>query len=127
MSDTPLTDKHCDFGNVGRNGERIIVTTVPAEFSRTLERDLAQARAALDARWLPIESAPKDIVNESHGHEFGPPILVVTHYREVVRARWWRFRESSNFIADGNLAVVNPTHWMPLPEPPASSAEEARG
>lgn len=65
------------------------------------------------SEWQPIETAPKD----------GTPILVACPYSSGVavenvrwidrpRARGWRFH---NY---GPALGVQPTHWMPLPEPP---------
>lgn len=74
--------------------------------------------------WQPIETAPKD----------GTPVLL---YRECAgwSVRGWGYWVDvkgidgwvSHGFGDppGNLGLGHPTHWMPLPEPPALSA--ARG
>lgn len=57
--------------------------------------------------WQPIETAPKD----------GTDILVYEKYKDseyiVVASNhgfYWAF--------DDRDTEINPTHWMPLPEPP---------
>lgn len=78
------------------------------------------------APWKPIETAPRKIVVRYEGAtkgyfaEYGEYILVYTG--SVQRARWWQSSDEPerycNFIADGGQAC-HPTHWMPLPKPPA--------
>lgn len=72
--------------------------------------------------WLPIETAP----TETGRLGIGQPILVTNGSQQaVVRWResdsagedWW----NEGWLIDGtgeDLAFT-PTHWMPLPEPPA--------
>ena len=54
--------------------------------------------------WQPIETAPKD----------GRPIIV-TDGAAVYGSAWWHGRDSVWLDCDG----CTPTHWMPLPAPPA--------
>ena len=78
--------------------------------------------------WQPIETAPKDAVKTTSFHDYGPSILVWPAFGEVTCARWWQSRQEKthcNFIDDGGNAV-HPTHWMPLPSPPAGGAEGQR-
>lgn len=62
--------------------------------------------------WQPIETAPKD----------GTELLV--HPFDVVRWRaehggfWYADRVSE---IDGDWLEEDPTHWMPLPNPPVES------
>ena len=75
-------------------------------------------------QWQPIETAPKDGTNiilfgegkvtvggwvsaEDQGAEPGEEYLIA--------AGWWSI----------DLADNNPTHWMPLPDPPAGGGEAA--
>lgn len=73
--------------------------------------------------WQPIETAPRD----------GRPILIARHMGEFGWVRGWAHWEDvrgiSGWIArgffehPGVLGLTAPTHWMPLPAPPAASKE----
>ncbi len=77
-----------------------------------------------DDRWLPIETAPKD----------GTKILALCHPTFVesgkpmsfsyINVVWWRadrFKDSQwKWRHSLNDSAAEPTHWMPLPEPPVS-------
>ena len=81
--------------------------TMPAENSGALNNQ--PPRKAADMNWQPIETAPWS----------GPPVLL------------WRSRTKEHYVAarikgehgpgwctpDG-FQIFEPTHWMPLPEPP---------
>lgn len=58
--------------------------------------------------WQPMESAPKD----------GSDILVCSDDKAIVCA-WWSddFGEWRTYGVGGNQ-WIEPTHWMPLPDPP---------
>ena len=59
--------------------------------------------------WYPIETAPK--------RDEGRDILVWDGFVcDVVNVGWWEGDEPVWFNGD---VRVNPTHWMPLPEPPS--------
>lgn len=60
--------------------------------------------------WMPIESAPKDGTTVIYG-----TVKWVTcgHYADE---GWWEMNNSSTDAWGG---VDYPTHWMPLPPPPA--------
>ena len=85
-----------------------------------LEAALAAQESAV-AQWQPIESAPKD----------GTTVLVgVQHEMYGFVRGYGRFKGNpgafvsgwiSNGFSDppGNLGLGNPTHWMPIPPPPA--------
>jgi hypothetical protein len=69
--------------------------------------------------WQPIETAPKDIVWASGATQYGVNILAGSVYSsEPYVCKWWQHGEASNWIGPGGWPV-NPTHWMPLPKPPA--------
>ena len=60
--------------------------------------------------WQPIETAPKD------GHR----LLMAGNNRGVawVTIAHWAPYAGCVWNADEMKALQNPTHWMPLPEPP---------
>lgn len=73
---------------------------------------LVKLRAPDD--WQPIETAPKD------GSVFiaawkcdGSGDIIVSG-----DVHWWRPRRQFLSVADG---LIYPTHWQPLPAPPAST------
>lgn len=61
--------------------------------------------------WQPIETAPKQdgkhVLLFGDGDDFEECVIV--GWWDVDRDRWMPFH---------GYAQVNPTHWMPLPEPP---------
>jgi hypothetical protein len=59
-------------------------------------------------KWQPIETAPKD-GKEVLGYDLG----VISGM--CWNGRWWEWTVLS--WSDGTFAT-DPTHWMPLPEPP---------
>lgn len=71
--------------------------------------------------WLPIETAPKD----------GTRVLVYATLRGAsLSGRDWKkdlgkwvviaaWEEEYNVWWDGSQCTLEPTHWMPLPAPPA--------
>lgn len=61
--------------------------------------------------WQPIETAPRD----------GTPVLAATSRSQYVawnngRSDMWVFVDDGR----GNSFFFRPTHWMPLPPPPAT-------
>ena len=84
------------------------------EYLRTYEpvlRDCLQQ--ALDMRWRPIESAPKD----------GTKVLVyrpifVDRYITEIGIDWWdKWDGAPEGCWMKSRVDVQPTHWMPLPKP----------
>ena len=77
-----------------------------------LETELAALKA--DSEWQPIETAPKD-GTVFLGYKLG-------QFRECYKVprddcdMWW-FGGTSG--ADDLFPNIKPTHWMPLPKPPA--------
>jgi len=68
--------------------------------------------------WQPIESAPKDgtfvlVIDSEYGDHSG---AFVARYTEAFSGCW---------LTSHTPHVVCPTHWMPLPTPPAIA--KARG
>lgn len=77
--------------------------------------------AAMEDRmtWKPISSAPRDgtsvIVYSKEVHDFDDPTSV-SHWSEFNNA--WCFSHYDRY-----LGPENPTHWMPLPEPPKETPD----
>lgn len=65
-------------------------------------------------KWQPIDTAPKDgryvMTYRSVEPHFEP--MYFTHLRHA-GAKWCWF--------DGDYPAMQPTHWMPLPEPPVEN------
>lgn len=71
--------------------------------------------------WQPIETAPRDgtpILVYSPGHDQSDPTnIIVAKFEDYEGETWWAFCE--NVLADiAGQVDPEPTHWMPLPEPP---------
>ena len=92
----------------------------------TADQMRAYAQAALNARtggdgWLPIESAPKD----------GTLVLLSRPGAAVWQGNW--VGQSGRYVINGwtrfNSVDIGwePTHWQPLPTPPAALASQAVG
>lgn len=63
--------------------------------------------------WRPIESAPRS----------GVSILVClagTNANCVWKAYWAQRKRGARWEAWGCQVPFNPTHWMPIPEPPSA-------
>jgi hypothetical protein len=58
-------------------------------------------------KWKHIHTAPKD----------GTFILVWFEEAQHHFILWW-FADNWRFKGSNNIPIVDPTHWMPLPEPP---------
>lgn len=60
--------------------------------------------------WLPIESAPRNVL----------PILCAHQPSKRIHVAWREEEWSDNFkrYGEGDGRTWRPTHWMPLPEPP---------
>lgn len=62
--------------------------------------------------WQPIETAPKDGTNIL---VFGYGDMTVVHWN--IYGLYWNLSESGAYAENGEW---QPTHWMPLPPPPAT-------
>lgn len=62
------------------------------------------------SEWKPIETAPKD----------GSPVLAFFGPRHIEGVFWDDAPGVWCFYSDGDITFPykQPTHWMPLPEPP---------
>ena len=71
-------------------------------------------------QWQPIETAPKDT-----------PVLIWAEGEQMITAQYCTYRANNNTIyraewqlldsgryAEDHDMSYDPTHWMPLPEPP---------
>jgi hypothetical protein len=68
------------------------------------------------AQWRPIETAPKDgstVLLYFADHSLAYP-MIGTGFWDGVTGQWW------------NKAWNEATHWMPLPDPPATAATEEK-
>lgn len=89
----------------------------PEEHELVKEIDTALAALSQSA-WRPIEEAPKDgtvILVVPAGGEFNTS---VAFYYPGSAGAVWIIPETNRYL------TVEPTHWMPLPEPP--QAEETK-
>ena len=64
------------------------------------------------SEWQPIETAPED----------GTPVLIFSakhgkNHKSPVALDFYHFRRDG-WAYGGWYAIDNPTHWMPIPEPP---------
>ena len=92
------------------------------EYITHVESQRDELLAALECRWRPIETAPKNkevfigafIDGEFH---FGKAVCFYEHGNEFegefYYGWYWSIDDVSESVAD------NPTHWMPLPPAPA--------
>lgn len=98
-----------------------------------------RALAALDAvEWRPIESAPKDgcefLLARGERVTFGHWLVDEggIHEHRDLAGNWIGQDESDGYEGwmswDGGFTEKEPpTHWMPLPAPPADAVEVSRG
>ena len=79
--------------------------------------------------WRPIETAPRDgTAFLAYGvHNTSPPdaqrgVKPGDHWWAIILFDVWRKRSDGGdcwvFSKDGKYTWSEPTHWMPLPEPP---------
>lgn len=108
---TPRTDE-AEYHSTGDN----YLYVVDSDFARRLERELQALQRAQE--WQPIETAPKD------GRR-----IILGYAGSYSEEGYWLSDPSKNywgetgwFATDENVLShhpSNPTHWMPLPEPPS--------
>lgn len=87
--------------------------------ARRSRAEIARLRAALD--WQDISTAPRDGADILVIVQGGHPQTGVPFTPEVVSwdgREWWGVMWSSD-----EHVVYEPTHWMPLPPPPALAQE----
>jgi hypothetical protein len=64
--------------------------------------------------WQPIETVQ---------HQDTEPVLLFT--TEGVELAWWSAHNNGWLSNDGHYLYGTPTHWVPLPNPPATEKETA--
>lgn len=83
----------------------------------------AQQIARLAAGWQDIATAPKDGTEVMLFREMEP-------WRVMGHGAWFQHGKVGGWIArgfhepPGELGLAHPTHWMPLPDPPAARPAE---
>lgn len=98
------------------------------EVLRAMRNIAEMAWNAAQPQWQPIETAPESGPFLVHGGMFRSELYSDSKTREAVkvsgRAPYIMFHNKGDilfYVADANydeVWVVNPTHWMPLPEAP---------
>ena len=85
-----------------------------------LVNNLPAIIAALRAQeWQPIETAPRD----------GTRFLGMFQNAEISRVTWWSSRQAAqhgNGWVFSQNGLTTPTHWRPLPTPPAHDKGEPK-
>ncbi len=79
-------------------------------------------------KWQPIDTAPK---------LFSPPLSHINHHAPDILGLWgkafycichWGGPSQPFWIGGDNKPVpFQPTHWMPLPEPPEADEKTTKG
>jgi hypothetical protein len=93
-----------------------------------------------DMEWRPIETAPKRPLRASRQSDHfptrngeiikhGPIIIVAFGYKGFEKWKsdvgyWSDYYKCWRFLEDDGPNDVQPTHWMPLPEPPLAKNGE---
>lgn len=88
-----------------------------AEYARSLQSTRSEA---MESKWQPIETAPKDkrgILGWFPGCKCTFSIVWHRYSKEEDTRCWHSFGGSGGFYGE------QPTHWMPLPEPPGGDDE----
>jgi hypothetical protein len=79
-------------------------------YLKRVEAEVARLTQEQGSGWQPIETAPKD----------GTNVLVWCPYRRIPVAATWQTAEF--YWVELYQGSVTPTHWIPLPDPPAALA-----
>jgi hypothetical protein len=73
--------------------------------------------------WQPIETAPKDGTTVIVCRRAGKSRWRMWHPDEVWSDTWGRIRDDEY---NWQFAMEDPTHWIPLPEPPHAKKKKAK-
>ena len=96
------------------------MSRVGADFVVALVNNLPAIIAALRAQeWQDIETAPRD----------GTRFLGMFQNAETYRVTWWSSRQAAqhgNGWVFSQNGLTTPTHWRPLPTPPAHDKGEPK-
>ena len=95
-----------------------MLSEFPEEITEGEKQARANASASLSEAkaggWQPIETAPKDGTSIL-GYWLGGQHDCAIHATKFIRGRWWATNE--------DFPQREPTHWQPLPAPPAQRGE----
>ena len=69
------------------------------------------------AKWQPIETALVKPFDKEKWYVDGEDVLVFQYYHRIARYCYTKTGKG-RWIERGSGHVIEPTHWMPLPEPP---------
>jgi hypothetical protein len=99
-----------------------MVERAKAEADRTASRPIAD-------EWQPIETAPKDgscvLVTGRFGGRQRP--IPCDAWQRTPRIVWFEMHRTWLGFPSGKALDGEPTHWRPLPEPPAITTIQAQG
>lgn len=82
---------------------------------------LLQAGIVSQARWQPIETAPKDgdrILLCQNVEGYGPT------WQHIYSGKWLCYEDMTGYWDGGDYRGQPPTFWMPLPPPPVVAAND---
>jgi hypothetical protein len=87
-------------------------TTWAGKFQRTKGKRMAKMETA----WQPIETAPKDVT----GARF-LAYSAAAAWMDIANVGWTEADGRIVYVNDDGFAIGQPTHWMPLPQPPEAT------
>lgn len=93
--------------------KRDVAADVALKEAASVITDRNAAIAALRQPWQPIETAPKD----------GTRVLLSTPTGKVADGAFYQ----RYGVWSWPYVMANPTHWMPMPAPPAALSGESNG
>jgi len=106
QADSEYTSQHKKADETRAKYEALVEETLAI-----LARHAPEALGA--AKWQPIETAPKD----------GIPLLLRSKNNRMADGMWVAVTSDKGYWA-WSMVKQEPTHWMPLPQPPAMTAKE---
>jgi Protein of unknown function (DUF551) len=94
------TDKRQSFAVA-----RAVIFLLKQQIKASKGADTSEANAG----WRPIKTAPRDYYTE----------FLAVMFDDGVAEYWIAKANADSVFETTELMIINPTHWMPLPEPPA--------